>query len=117
MAQGDNFCLRFNSFSNNVTTFWQQFQDETDFCDMTLACDGKQIKTHKVIISAFSPVLSNILKLNPNPHPLIYLRRVKFRNLQSLLHFMYQGQVDIAEEDLSSFLEVTYSLGDYLNKI
>ena len=46
MAQGDNFCLRFNSFDNSVRTFWQGFQVETDFCDITLACEDKQIKTH-----------------------------------------------------------------------
>ena len=42
-----------------------------DFCDVTLACEDKQIKTHKVIISSSSPVLRNILKFNQNPHLLI----------------------------------------------
>ena len=50
-----------------------------DFCDMTLACQDKQIKTHKLIISSYSPILRNILKLTPNPHPFIYLRRVKYK--------------------------------------
>ena len=83
---------------------------ETDYCDVTLACEDKQIKTHKLIISSSSPVLRNILKSHQTPHPLIYLRKVTYRNLCNLLNFMYQGQVDVAEEDLGSFLEVAEDL-------
>ena len=79
---------------------------EKDLCDMTLACEDKQIETHKFLISLFSPILRNILKLNPNPHQLLYLRRFKYKDLHNLINFMYQGEVDVAEEDLSSVLEV-----------
>lgn len=41
------------------------------FCDMTLSCDKRQIKTHKLIISFCSSVLRNILKLNQTQHPVI----------------------------------------------
>ena len=52
----------------------------------------------------------NILMLNKSPHPYIYLRTVKFRDLQNLLSFMYQGEVNVSEEDLPSFLEVAEDL-------
>ena len=97
MADNDIFCLRMEEFGRNVGISWQELQFETDFCDVTLACEDKQIKTHKVIISTCSPVLRNILKLNQNPHPLIYLRRVKYKDLQNLLNFMYQGEVNVAK--------------------
>merc|ERR1719186_2097552 len=110
MTSGDNFCLGLNEFENNVKTYWQQLQFETDFRDITLACDDGSIKTHKVLISSCSPVLKSILKLNINSHPLIYLRRVRHKDLQNLITFMHQGEVDIAEEDLSVFLEVAEDL-------
>ena len=97
-------------FERNVRISWQGLQNETDYCDITLACEDKQIKAHKLIISACSSVIRNILKQNQNPHPLIYLRRVKYKDLQNLLTFMYQGVVNVAEEDLSSFLEVAEDL-------
>ena len=56
----ENYSLRLNSFEKNVTTCWQELQMENDFCDMTLACDDRQFKTHKTVISSFSPVLKNI---------------------------------------------------------
>ena len=106
----DNYFLSLNEFEQNVKTSWQELQMEMDLCDVILACKGKQIETHKVIISSCSPILRNILKLNQNPHPVIYLRKVKYKNLQSLLNFMYQGEVNIVEEDLPNFLEVAEDL-------
>merc|ERR1719186_874613 len=83
---------------------------ENDFCDVTLACEYNEIKTHKLIISFFSPVLRNILKSNQSSNQVIYLRKVKYRDLQNLVNFMYQGEVNVAEKDLSSFLEVAEDL-------
>ena len=105
MTANETFCLRLNEFEDVIKSCWQELQIENDFCDITLACEDKQIKTHKFVISAFSPILRNILKLHQNPHPLIYLRTVKYINLQNLITFMYQGEVNVAEEDLPSFVE------------
>merc|ERR1719508_22721 len=85
-------------------------QYKKEYFDMTLACEDNQIKTHKLIISSFSPVLGNILKLNQNPHPIIFLRRVKYEDFQNLLNFIYQGEVTVAEENLSRFLEIAEDL-------
>ena len=55
-------------------------------------------------------MLRNILKVHQSPHPLIYLRKVKYIDLQNLITFMYQGEVDVAEEELHSFLEAAEDL-------
>ena len=60
-AIDDIRCIRLNEFEGNVKLYWQDLQKENDFCDVTLACENKQIKTHKLIVSSFSPVLANIL--------------------------------------------------------
>ena len=51
MSTGENVCHRLNSFEKDVKTFWQDIQMEKDFCDVTIACDYKIIRTHKIIIS------------------------------------------------------------------
>ena len=43
-------------------------------------------------------------------HPLLYLKSVKFSDLVSILNFMYHGEVNIAQEDLSSFLAAAQDL-------
>ena len=64
-----------------------------------------------MVISSFSPVLKNIVKLNHQiEHTFIYLRWIKFGDLQNLVHFIYQGELNVAEENVSSFLEVANDL-------
>jgi len=110
MAGKDKFSLRFSGFERSVKTSWQNFQIEEHLYDMTLACEDKQIKAHRLIVSSFSPVLRNILMLNQSPNQVIYLRRVKYKDLQNLISYMYQGEVNVAEEDVSGFLEVAEDL-------
>ena len=106
MTGSDNFFLHLNSFNENIKTTWKEIQVKEDFCDMTLACQDKQVKAHKLIISSYSPVLRHILNSTQN----IHLRSVKYKTLQNLLTFMYQGEVDVAKEDLNIFLEVAEDL-------
>ena len=61
MAARDNFCLRLNGFENNVKTSWQELQKENDLCDITLACENKQILVHRIIISSNCPLFRYIL--------------------------------------------------------
>ena len=110
MAANDVFCLRLQDFDSNIRDSWKEIQSQNDFCDVTLACDDKQIVTHKFIISSSSPVFRNILKQNSNQHPFIYLRGVKYKDLSNLLNFMYQGEVNIPQEELNSFLAVAEDL-------
>lgn len=38
------------------------------------------------------------------------LKDVNYRDLSAMLHFMYQGEVNIKQEDIASFLKVAESL-------
>ena len=89
----EKFCLKWNDFESNISGAFRELRDEKDFFDVTLACDDNQIKAHKVIISACSPFFRNVLRQNPHQHPLLYMRGVSFTDLQSVLTFMYQGEV------------------------
>jgi len=102
----DKFCLRWNDFESNISVAFRELREDKDFFDVTLACDDEQIQAHKVILSACSPFFRSILKRNPHSHPLLYLRGVKYSDLLSVLNFMYHGEVNVAQEDLNSFLAV-----------
>jgi len=110
MASSEKFCLRWNDFEANVSGAFREIREEKDFFDVTLACDDNQMEAHKVIISACSPWFRNILRRNPHQHPLLYLKGVKYRELVAVLNFMYQGEVNVAQDDLNSFLSVAEEL-------
>jgi hypothetical protein len=65
---------------------------------------------HVMMNSACSPFFRNILRRNPHTHPLLYLKGVKYTDLQSVLNFMYHGEVSVAQEELNSFLTVAEDL-------
>merc|ERR1712013_688433 len=110
MATAEKFCLRWNDFESNISSAFRELRDDKDFFDVTLACEDEQIQAHKVILSACSTWFRNILRQSPHQHPMIYLKGVTFNDLQSVLNFMYHGEVNIAQEELNSFLSVAEDL-------
>jgi len=110
MGSSEKFCLRWNDFESNISVAFRELREEKDFFDVTLACDDSQIQAHKVILSACSPFFRNVLRRNPHQHPLLYLKGVKYKELLSVLNFMYMGEVNVAQEELNSFLAVAEDL-------
>merc|ERR1712096_171688 len=81
-GQGEKFCLRWNDFEKNISSSFRELRDDKDFFDVTLACDENQLQAHKVILSACSPFFRSVLKKNPHQHPLLYLKGVKYEDIQ-----------------------------------
>ena len=94
----EKFCLRWNDFETNISSAFREIRDDKEFFDVTLASeDDSQIQAHKVIIAACSPFFRQVLRRNSHQHPLLYLKGVKFKELESVLSFMYHGEVNIAQ--------------------
>ena len=106
MDPDKTFCLKWNNFQQNIFSTIRNLRLDLDFLDVTLYCKGKQLKAHKVILSACSSIFRNILKEAQSPHPVIVLWDVDPRDGSALLDFMYNGQVDIQQDDLERFLIV-----------
>jgi len=104
------FRLRWNDFESNISVALREVRDGKEFFDCTLSCGSSQIQAHKLILSACSPFFRSILNQNPHPHPLLYLKGVKFSDLQAILSFMYHGEVNVAQEEINSFLAVAEDL-------
>ena len=107
---GEKFCLRWNEFEKNISTSFKELREDKDFFDVTLVCDNNQIQAHKVILSACSSFFRTILKQNPHQHPLLYLKGIQYEDITSVLNFMYHGEVNVAQEELNTFLAVAEDL-------
>ena len=110
MSSAEKFCLRWNDFESNISGAFRELREDKDFFDVTLACDDDQLQAHKLILSACSPFFRSILRRNRHEHPLLYLKGVKYADLVSVLNFMYHGEVNVAQEELNSFLAVAEDL-------
>merc|ERR1712129_602124 len=72
--------------------------------------DVQQVEAHKVILASSSPFFLNILKRNKHPHPLIYMSGLTFENLVAMIDFLYNGEANVYQENLDSFLAVAEEL-------
>ncbi|KAG6804128.1 sex determination protein fruitless-like [Apis mellifera caucasica] len=106
----EQFSLKWNNFSNNLTSGFLNHFTENDLVDVTLAVEGQLLQAHKLVLSICSPYFKNIFKENPCQHPVIILKDMKYAEIESLLKFMYQGEININQEDLSTFLKVAQTL-------
>ena len=104
------YSLKWDNFESNSTAAFRDLREDKDFLDVTLSCGDEQVQAHKVIISACSPFFRDVLMKNPHAHPLLYLKGVKYTCLQSLLTYMYCGEVTVRQEDLASFIAVAEDL-------
>ena len=94
MNTTEKFCLKWNDFQENLTTAFGSLRDDTDFTDVTLACeDGRQVEVHgggvhKVVLASSSPFFQNLLRRNKHAHPLIYMRGTKSGDLLAIMDFL-----------------------------
>ena len=110
MGSDDQYCLRWNDFETNIKNAFYDLKEEKEFADVTLICGDGKVDAHKVILSAGSTFFKKILKENHHSKPLIYLKGVKFSELNSVLRFVYHGEANIAMANLSSFLALAEEL-------
>ena len=106
----EKLCLKWNDFQDIVQTSFAELRGDNDFTDVTLACEGRSIKAHKVILSASSPFFKRLLKTHTHPQPLIYMRGMSANDLTAMVDFIYLGEASVFQEQLENFLALAEEL-------
>jgi len=103
--------LKWKHLISNLSSSLSDVFTENSYSDVTLVGDDLiPFQAHKFILSALSPVLKNILLDNPHSHPLIYLRGVKHQELESILQFIYLGEISVYPGNMNRFIETAKDL-------
>ncbi|KAJ1525869.1 hypothetical protein ONE63_009061 [Megalurothrips usitatus] len=99
------FCLRWHSYQSSLMATLPQLLDGNHLTDVTLSAQGRNLRAHKVILSACSHYFKELFKeLQPLQHPVIVLPGMNFADLVALVTFMYSGEVNIYQHQLSGLL-------------
>lgn len=106
----ENYLLKWNDFEKNLSEGLKALKVDNRFCDVTLACEDSQLEAHRVVLSVCSNFFQNILTKNSHSHPLLYLKGVRMSDMESIIHFVYHGEANVALEDLESFLAAANEL-------
>lgn len=120
MTQKENaFKVSRKNYEANFLSGLRDLRSESELFDITLACsDSNQrfLQAHRVVLSACSAFFKTMFrhqtsKQHPSiPNPYVYLKGVTFKELTYVLDYMYQGEVNVNESDLDSFLAVSEEL-------
>ncbi|CAK1544256.1 unnamed protein product [Leptosia nina] len=107
-TQQQQYCLKWNSFGSNLATSFANLWNSESLADVTLYCEGRQFKAHKVILAACSKHFQELFDSAPPSHAgacYVILEATTADNMQALLEFMYKGEVHVSQDALSSFLK------------
>jgi len=100
------YSLKWNNHPNNISSVFSRLRSEELFVDVTLATMDKQtLRAHRMVLSAGSGYLEEILALNPSDHPTIVLSTISHKQLQLLVDFMYTGEISVDQPLLGGLLE------------
>ncbi|KAJ9592819.1 hypothetical protein L9F63_015510 [Diploptera punctata] len=104
------YCLRWKYHHNNLQVMFSQLLERESFCDVTLACEGKTLRAHKVVLSACSTYFDAIFSQYEENNPIVILKDVKFTDIKALVEFMYRGEINIDHSHLASLLKTAEDL-------
>ena len=109
----EKFCLKWNDFYSNVSKAFGLFRNEDYLHDVTLVSDDHhQVAAHKLVLSACSEYFKDVFKHNSKPqaHPLLCLDGISSGDLNNIMDYIYNGEVQIFQENLDRFLNVAQRL-------
>ena len=108
----EKFLLSSHLFAENAPLAFGQMWEDKYFTDVTLAtADHREISSHRIVLSSYSKFFKTVLTKHPHQNTLLYLKDVNHSELESVLQFMYRGQVEVASDSLHTFLAVARHLG------
>lgn len=100
--------IKWLEYSSNLLQEQKElYANEQEYDSILISSDGKQFKTHQIILSGSSEFFYNILKDVPAAiNPTIYIPDAKAIVIESLLTFIYTGETSIPSAHLSDILDM-----------
>jgi hypothetical protein len=109
--EAQQFHLKWNNHSLNTLSSFQHLLDTNCLVDVSLTCSsGKIVPAHRMVLAACSDYFYRLFKDLPEKHPVIVFKDASEQILNDLLEFMYRGEVEVDESNLSDFLKFADTL-------
>jgi len=100
-------------WNNHKTTFFHvlsNIRKKEAYCDATLACDGRFYPVHKLVLSTCSDYFEQMFEKTKDKQPVIVLKDIRHEELEALLNYMYLGEVNVLQNDLSGLIKAAECL-------
>lgn len=111
---GENFCLKWNDHHSVFFSNIESLCEKSFLTDVILSAGGQMYPAHKLVLCICSTYFQELF-FKPQPamqfnNTVIYLKDVDPTHLQLLLTYMYRGEVDVSENNLTEFLRTAAGL-------
>lgn len=109
-SAAQQYCLRWKYHHSNLQVMFAQLLERESFCDVTLACEGRTLRAHKIMLSACSTYFDSIFSKHEEKDPIVILKDVKFDDIKALVEFMYKGEINVENSQLNTLLQTAEEL-------
>ena len=107
----EKFNLMWNDFQSNISKSFKSLREDTSLFDVALiSSDHKTVPAHKVVLSACSEFFKTIFSTNVSTNICLYLDCATSKEIGLVLDYIYQGEVQLYQEELEGFLGVAKKL-------
>ena len=104
--------LSWKSFNTAILAQQADLFKQRKYADVTIVSDDLvQNPVHKHVMAASSSFLECLLDITQENSPLLYIKGVPQAVLESIIKFVYLGEVSIKTQMMSEFLRVGEELG------
>ncbi|XP_066970973.1 longitudinals lacking protein, isoforms H/M/V-like isoform X2 [Macrobrachium rosenbergii] len=110
--EGGLLSLKWNNHRSTFFHVLSTVRKKESYCDVTLACDGKFYPVHKIVLATCSDYFEQIFE-RTSPMcktPVIVLKDIRHEDLEALLNYMYVGEVNVLQTELSGLIKAAECL-------
>ncbi|XP_045610520.1 uncharacterized protein [Procambarus clarkii] len=107
---GGLLCLKWRDHHSTFFRMLSSVRKKEMYCDATIACEGRFYPVHKLVLSTCSEYFERMFDVADKQHLMIVLADIPYENLETLLDFMYIGEVNVLQSDLSNFMKAAECL-------
>ncbi|XP_023239775.1 uncharacterized protein LOC111638316 isoform X2 [Centruroides sculpturatus] len=103
------FFLKWKNHSDIMVNFNQLWASE-EMVDVILSCKDGEMKAHRMMLSASSPVFRRIFSNSPSQYQIVFLRNTKYAELKMILDFIYKGEICVPGSQLGGLIKTAEEL-------
>ncbi|KAK7077181.1 hypothetical protein SK128_018611 [Halocaridina rubra] len=103
--EGGLLSLRWNDHGTTFFDMLSSIRKKEAYCDVTLVCDGRFYRVHKLVLSTCSQFFDSLFSQTECKHPVVIVANVLCKDLEALLNYMYLGEVNVLQTELPGLMK------------
>ncbi|RXG71783.1 Sex determination protein fruitless [Armadillidium vulgare] len=103
-----HLCLKWNNHCSAFINSISNIQEK--FCDATIVCQGKYFPVHRIILTTCSEYFEEIFDRMECQHPYVVFKDIDAVEMELLLSYMYQGEINVVQEKLPYLIKAAEAL-------